>query len=297
MIEDSQTVLPTIAIVGAGKVGVSLAQSFRRNGYPVTLASRTPKKTAQRLKLTELIINTSEQAVKNADITLLAVTDQAVESVCNSLTSHYKPGSIVAHCSGAMDSQALSVATRQGCLTCSVHPLNTFPNLPAAMRLMANNAHNTYLYSEGDKKALQIILPHFKILGFHPVEISTQAKPLYHAACVFACNYLTTLMDISLQTAEAADLDRGVFWQAVQPLIQATLTNISQDGTAAALSGPIARGDHTTVKTHLSELDAVSDEVRNMYATMAIQTVKLAAQNNQLDAKTIDQLMALLKSD
>lgn len=293
----SQTLLPTIAIIGAGNVGTALAQSFIREGYTVAIGTRNPRKARKIITPLNQVITSPEQAVINADINLLAVTDGAIQGVCNSLANHFKPGSIVAHCSGALDSQVLSEALKQKCLICSLHPLNTFPNIDAALKLLSNTSHNTYLYCEGNNEALQCIRVHFERIGFNPVDIRTKAKPLYHAACVFACNYLTTLMDISLQTAEAADLDDDIFWQAIQPLIQTTLQNISQQGTSQALSGPIARGDQKTVKKHLNELGNCSDDLQNIYTTLAIQTIKLAAQNNHLDNKTIDQLMALLKSD
>ena len=284
-----------IAIIGAGNLGIALAQLFNINNYEVILGARDIDKAERDTKQFSLSIRSPKEAVKNADISVLTVSDSAIQSVCNELEGSFKSKSIVTHCSGALDSQVLTRARINDCYICSSHPLNTFPNKIAATNLLSTIEHNTYLYCEGDAKALLEIERHFNKVGFHSIVINTSAKTLYHTACVFACNYLTVLMELSLQTAEAAELDRDLFWQSLQPLIQSTLSNINQHGTIDALSGPIARADIETLNKHINELESVSPELRNSYTDMAAHAVLLTLKKSLLSPEKADKLNEFLQ--
>jgi len=265
-----------IAIIGAGKVGQSLKQLFTLASIPVTLIGKSSQE--------------QRHAVRNADFTILSVSDSNIEALCNKLAPFFKKTSIVAHCSGALSSRVLESAAQNACYTASIHPLNTFPTTKAALALFGSLNHNTTLYCEGDNQALEALLPLAKQLGFTPEVLASNSKAAYHAACVFACNYLSTLMELSLQTSEEAGLDRTQFWHAIQPLIQATLNNISDHGTVGSLSGPIARGDLTTIDKHLSALS----KTKTSYKNLGLETLKLAKIRGELTAQQLSQLETLL---
>ena len=270
-----------VVIIGKGKVGQSLAQLFSIKGINVSLVGRS--------------FIDQQHACRLADISLLTVSDGNIQRVCDALASSFKAGSIVAHCSGALSSSALISAKNKHCYTASAHPLNTFPSVQASLTTFANDQHGSHLYAEGEAIALNKLLPLFAHAGFKTQTINSQAKPLYHAACVFACNYINSLMDMSLSTAEAAGLERNQFWSSLQPLIQATLNNISQQGTAKALSGPIARGDVNTIATHLYELEGVSQQLKKNYADLGLKALELAVENGELSDEKIKKIESLLK--
>lgn len=272
---------PNIVIIGKGKVGQSLAQLFSAQGVQVTLVGRS--------------FIEQQQACREADISLLTVNDGNIQRVCDALANSFKSGSVVAHCSGALSSSTLDSAKKSNCLTASTHPLNTFSSIETSLKTFANEQHGSYLYAEGEEAALEKLLPLFAESGFKTQTIESQAKPLYHAACVFACNYLNSLMEMSLSTAEAAGLERTEFWNSLQPLVQATLSNISQQGTAKALSGPIARGDVETVSAHLLELEDVSKPLKNSYADLGLMALELAIKNGELNDGNIRKIEELLK--
>lgn len=270
-----------IAIIGKGKVGQSLAQLFKAKGMTVNLIGRS--------------FIQQQQACQQADISLLTVSDSNIQRVCEALASSFKKSSVVAHCSGALTSSILSSAKKNQCFLASAHPLNTFSSIETSLELFSNNQHGSYLYAEGEQAGLNVLLPLFANVGFTNQTIQSQAKPLYHTACVFACNYLNSLMEMSLSTAEAAGLERAEFWNALQPIVKATLSNMSQQGTAKALSGPIARGDTQTISTHLQELDKVSEDLRSDYANLGLRALELAIKNGELSNDKIKKITELLK--
>jgi predicted short-subunit dehydrogenase-like oxidoreductase (DUF2520 family) len=162
------------------------------------------------------------------------------------------------------------------------------------LQRFATIKHGSYLYAEGDQVALRILLPLFEQAGFNNTCIEQQAKPLYHAACVFACNYLSSLMDMSLETAVKAGLEKEPFWLSLQPLIQSTLENIGRHGTVRALSGPIARGDSATVEAHLSALAANSDSLKVSYADLGLRALQIAIKKGELSGEDIERLRSVL---
>lgn len=270
-----------IAIIGAGKVGQSLKQLFELNQHQVTLIGRD--------------IAAYKNQINQAQLVLITTTDSQIKAVCDSISPYLQASTVVSHCSGALNSNVLNSAQQKGCNTASSHPLNTFPSLDAALTTFANTEHGTYLYCEGDKAALELITTVFKPSGFAVVEIDSKAKTAYHTACVFACNYLTVLMDLSLQTAELKGIDKTLFSTAIQPLIQATLSNINTHGTTASLSGPIARGDSTTVNQHIDLLEKESPTIANAYVLLAQHALQLAEQQGQLSHTKLEQLESILK--
>lgn len=270
-----------IAIIGAGNVGQAINQLLCSVGYKTSLIGREVAK--------------KQSLIRNADLVLITTSDHAIETVCESISQTLTADTVVSHCSGALSSDILSSAKDQGCVIASSHPLNTFPNLSASLALLSNANHGTYLYCEGDNKALEVLTPVFKHAGFNTVEIASRAKTAYHTACVFACNYLTVLMNVSLQTAELEGIDKKQFWQAIQPLVQSTLSNISEHGTTQSLSGPIARGDTQTVSSHLGLLNNNSD-ISDIYLKLGAQALNLAKQQGKLSEEKLDALETLLKT-
>ena len=273
-----------VGVVGAGNVGCALALCLANHGYLIELISRDPQRTINRFSMAlaangfnqpaNLNIRDHPSSFGDIDILLLCVPDSAIEATCQSLSEKLCGNEIVVHCSGALDSSILVSAKQRGCSTASAHPLNTFPNLSASLTTL-RNGHNSYLYCEGDEAALSMIQTVFTQVGFNTKTIQAENKVLYHAACVFASNYLTVLMDMSLQTAQAANIDHKEFLQASQPIVKATLTHLEHYSTAAALSGPLARGDMQTVEQHIKSLSDEAPELSKAYQVFADYAVTM----------------------
>lgn len=294
----------SIAIIGLGNVGLALSQLFKKhdcNGqkYQLIAAGRNVEDSITKLQNfgIDIQVTTTDEAIRRADLCLLTVKDSEIQSLCESHSNKFKTGSVVAHCSGTLDSEILASAKQHsGALICSMHPLNTFPTHKAAIDTLDNPQHNTYLYTEGDQKALDICDPLFSDLGFNSVRISRDAKPLYHAACVFASNYLVSLIDASLATAEAAGIDREQFTRSIMPLAQATLSNIEQIGSVGALSGPIARGDADTVATHIEMLSNLDPSLHASYLNLGRRTLEVAIAKADLSESSIQKLKQALRN-
>jgi len=291
---------PSIAIIGAGRVGTALGVLARRSGYRVeAIAGRDPERlrTSARFIGGEVRICGPVEASATADFVFLTTPDDVLEEVAAELSAGggLRAGGILAHCSGALTSEVLASARgAAGCGVASFHPLQTFPNLDAAIAALPGS----HCFIEGDASAVDRLAAFGADLGLRCVSIEREAKVLYHAAAVLACNYLVTLMDAALSLDERAGIEREVAWEALETLVQATLRNVSELGTEAALTGPIARGDVETVRRHLAALEGgAREELTSLYRALGLWTVDLARRHGRAPEADLRSLRQLLASD
>lgn len=279
-------------------MGTAVGALAARAGYRVTaVAGRNRRRTEEAASRIgpEVPVLSPGEAAGRAELVLLAVPDDAIEALCRELVAAraLARGSLVAHCSGAESSECLSPAREIGCHVASFHPLQSFPTVEAALASLPGS----YCFDEGDEIALAVLEELGAAIGVHCVRIDTRHKALYHAAAVMACNYLTGLLDAALSLAASAQIERRTAWLAMEPLIRATVDNISELGTEAALTGPIARGDHGTVKTHLAVLDRSARELSDLYRALGSWTVGLALRKGSIEETAARTLLETLAAD
>ena len=287
---------PVLSIVGPSKVGTAIAVLARRAGYEVAaIGGRDATKTEMAAEQIggHIKAGTPFEAAGTGELVLLAVSDDAIETVCDELAkaNAFSGGAIVAHCSGALGHDILRTAReRCGCQIASIHPLQTFPTIQSAIDGLAG----VHWFLEGDEPAVKMLDELVTAIGGKPVAISSEQKPLYHAAAVMACNYLTALMDVSLATASGAGVESQTAWEALEPLVKHTVANISNMGPAAALTGPIARGDTETVVRHLEALKQHDPELAEIYRVLGRRTVRLAREKGSIDETAANALFKVL---
>jgi predicted short-subunit dehydrogenase-like oxidoreductase (DUF2520 family) len=117
---------------------------------------------------------------------------------------------------------------------------------------------------------------------------------LYHAAAVFACNYLVTLVKL----AQDLWLDFGVAskeaTRSLLPLLRGTINNIDHIGLPDCLTGPVARGDLGTIERHLGALETRSPSLLTTYKELGLQTIPIALAKGQVNKKKAEEMEALL---
>jgi predicted short-subunit dehydrogenase-like oxidoreductase (DUF2520 family) len=283
---------PRIAIIGPGKVGTALGMLAAKAGWPVAaVGGRDASRTAEAAGLIGPATRACSlvEAAGAGELVLLTVSDDAIEPVCSQLAQAgaLARGAIVAHCCGALGSDALLAAAAVSPRPLgSMHPLQTFPSVQAALERIPG----TYFFCEGDAAATAVLERLAAEIGGRPVRIEAAAKPLYHAAAVVASNYLVVLMDSALAIASAAGIQREIAKAALAPLVRATLDNVLRMGPEAALTGPISRGDVTTIRRHVEALAKAPGHQTMLYAALGGAAAELAARTGRISP---DDAMAI----
>jgi predicted short-subunit dehydrogenase-like oxidoreductase (DUF2520 family) len=215
---------------------------------------RVGSAVAARLSERGVAVRTGRVVEGDPELVLVCVPDATIAEVAQGLA----PGPLVAHVSGATPLSALDPHVRRF----SVHPLQTFTLARGPEQL--DGAWAAVTAETDDTRATGLWLA--EILGLHPFELADSARTLYHAGAVFASNYLVTLHRAASLLFEGV----GAPPEALLPLMQRTIENDFE------LTGPIARGDWTTVEAHRAAIGAAHPELEHLYETLAGGTLALA---------------------
>jgi len=205
---------------------------------------------AARLRERGLSVTAGRDALADADLVLLAVPDEAIADVAGRISI----GPWVAHVSGATSLTALDPHERRF----SVHPLQTLTADRGPEQLDGAWAAVTAETDEAAAAANWLA----ETLGLRPFPLADDDKPLYHAGAAMASNFLVTLYRAASRLLEETDAPP----EALVPLITRTIEN------GFALTGPIARGDWSTVEAHLDALAERAPDLVPLYRALAEAT-------------------------
>jgi predicted short-subunit dehydrogenase-like oxidoreductase (DUF2520 family) len=274
---------PSLSIIGSGHLAKTLGRLWQQQGAIVLhdVLGRSPGNAEAACRFIGGGRPVPDyDALTPANIYLIATQDQQIAPCCERLAASGRigPGAVVFHCSGALPSSVLAPAAAVGAAIASVHPVCSF----AVPEQAALSFAGTWCGVEGDTAALTVLRPLFTGIGAKLVDIDPAAKTVYHAAAVFACNYVVTLLDVAVQAYGHAGIPESVAMQMMAPLVQKTVDQALAAGPAAALSGPIARGDMGTVEKQQAAVTAWDAGKGALYALLAQETMALARRRNQL---------------
>jgi len=186
----------------------------------------------------------------DADLVILCVPDRAIAEVAQSIA----PGPWLSHMSGAVPLSALSPHTQRF----SVHPLQTFIPGGGARQLDGASAAVTGESADASARGRWLAAR----LELKPFDLDERNRVLYHAGATVASNFLVTLYRAARQLVEAA----GAPPEGLLPLMRRTMDN------GFDLTGPIARGDWSTVEAHLAAIHEHAPELEELYRAMAKAT-------------------------
>src|SRR3989475_9378648 len=130
-------------------------------------------------------------------------------------------------------------------------------------------------------------------LGMRPFRIASKAKAIYHAGAVFASNYLVVVEAVAQRLLRHAGLSDAEAWQALRPLVEGTLENLTRQEPVAALTGPAGPGDEATIRRHL---EALNHDDAVLYRALGRAALELA-QKRGMDEATAAHLAAALATD
>ena len=241
--------LPPLVVIGAGRVGSSIASAAQRAGVPATLAGRED----------------ALDACRRAQAALLCVPDGAIPAAAQALAPAVPPLRFVGHVSGASRLEAVASAGSPGRF--SLHPLQTVPDTDADF----TGAPCAIAGSDG--AALELARALAEVLGMRPFEVHEEHRATYHAAASMASNFLVALEESAASLLESIGIDQAR--ELLSPLVLRSAANWSERGPAA-LTGPIARGDEATVARHLEALRARAPGLEPLYTALAERAQAIA---------------------
>lgn len=278
-----------VGLISAGRVGTALGVALERADHVVVAASAVSAASRRRAedRLPDTPIRPPDEVAADAELLILAVPDAELAGLVSGLavTGAVKPGTIVAHTSGANGIAILAPLTERGCVPLAIHPAMTFTGGDEDIARLADTCFGITAADEiGYAIAQSLVLE----IGGEPFRVREDARALYHAALAHGSNHLVTVIADALEALRAAlwgaellgqevvgDAPAGIAERVIAPLARAALENTLQRGQAA-LTGPVARGDAQAVARHLAALAEVDPVLAEAYRTAALRTAQRA---------------------
>src|ERR1700722_8258105 len=287
----------TISIIGAGRVGQSIAKRLRKLGWRIGAVVTRSRRSAQ-AAARAIGAGTPHSAltpeVLDADVILLSVPDDVLENVAQKLAkiggatlTKKSRTKIILHTSGALDHRVLAPLARRGASTGSMHPMQTFSGR-SAPRL-----EGVIFSIEGAPAARATAQKLARSLGGTPVIISANDKPAYHASGTIVAGHALSLIESATQTLMKIGFTRNRANQALLPLIRQMLDNYESLGPQAAWTGPLSRGDYATISKHVKALRRFPREFQDAYAVLALLSARVLSKKSAATSKNVTRTLKL----
>ncbi len=223
-----------------------------------------------------------------ADAVLVCTPDNAIEEAAAELARlpWLSAQTLVVHFSGAKTIGALNAVVKCGATIGSLHPVFAFADVAQSVRLLRGNL---CALEAGDTEAMAGLHDLADAAGLRAFEIPSAQKARYHAALSAASNFSVTLAAFAQDLLRPLNLPEPLARDLVCNLLRQSVENLSHLPPVQALTGPVVRGDDSTVAAYLA---ALSGDERQLYRMFALSTLALAAP--RLGAEAQEALRSVL---
>ncbi len=264
-----------IVLVGPGRAGMSLAHALLGAGHQIVgvLGRDSVPAAAVELKSPPL---TWDGLLPAADLLIIGTRDDAIVEVAGRLAPRAIGVKAAVHLSGSVGVGALGTLGGVGVTIGGFHPLQSLPSVEIGLRRLAG----AWAGITTDDPDLHALLTDMAVsIDMIPFDLADDVRPLYHAGASAAANYLVG----SLALAERLFSAAGVPWAAAAPMVEAVVGNVMDVGPAAALTGPIARGDVATVLAQREAIRKRSPELEAAFTDIGRAVAHLAGRSEEFE--------------
>ena len=285
-----------VAVIGTGKVGTAMADLLSKRGYDVVaVADLSAEARLRAARLSGAVAYESgAEAAAGADVIVITTPDGAIAQTCAAIAGSVPlAGRKVVHMSGALSLDALATARSQGAGVLSIHPIQTFADLDGAERSLPGSTFGVTCEPALEAFARELV----GALQGRVLMVEDSDKVLYHAAAAVACNLVAMVEYGAFVITRRLGFADDATAEAFTPLAAATVDNVGRLGPAAALTGPLARGDVETLRSHLGALEAFDPELARLYRVVSQWGLRLAAEKGELSPVKIEQMRSLLNGE
>ena len=268
----------SIAFIGIGRVGQTLAQAFSNASWPVAvLAGRNIEPANQLARSLPRCRAASMEDAARCDLVFLTVPDDVIAEVAARLS--WRTGQMVVHCSGSAEINVLDSAAAQGALVGCFHPLQIFSNPEVALSQLRGSS----VAIEGPDRLSTELRGIASSLGLKVLRIPPGGRALYHAGASYAASLMLPLLHEAVQLWQHLGISEEQTLSALLPLVRGTFNAVEANGLAQALSGPVSRDDMQVVRRHLEALAAQGPSHVPLYSELTRRQLPLALTSKRLN--------------
>jgi predicted short-subunit dehydrogenase-like oxidoreductase (DUF2520 family) len=285
----------SMVLIGPGRAGQAIARLLHEAGHEFkAVISRDPVRAAAAARFIGVpgAGTTDLSRAREGELVFIAIPDDHIEEMAATLRreEYLAPGAILIHFSGILPAAILQ--DKEGSpRALSMHPLQTFADSVLGIRSLPGCPFAV----EGDESLLPLAEELVSDMGGTPFRIPTNRKPLYHAAASVASNYMVTVIVVARQIMSACGFSEEEAFHLLTPLLRGTGKNLGALSPEQALTGPIARGDVTTIASHLKALTDLDPDIQEIYRVLGRKTVEVARKKGTLDREKAEEILRILR--
>jgi len=309
-----------IGFIGPGKVGVSLGRYFTHKGIKLSgFYGGNIKTTKEAANITKSkFYDNIQDIIKESDILFITTPDDIISIIDRELSKFDLNNKSICHASGSLKSNVLCNAKNSGALIYSIHPIFAFSSKNTNLTELENiffsiegdvsdnsslndninedfesdPKNSSFINHELKEKKTNFdgenisVIDLIKTLGNKFFIRNEETSSIYHLANVFVSNLTLSLLDIGTSYLKKLGLNEEEALNAIKPLVQGNIDSIIQKGFVNSLTGPVLRGDITTIEKHLSVLEKEDTELYKILSLNLLKLVALKENNNTRNSQS-----------
>jgi len=271
-----------LGIIGGGRAAWAFGSAWRAGSLPLSGIALRAGSASPTARLLALEVMSVPELLESSDAVVVAVSDRAIAAIAAEV-SGLSDRPAIFHCSGSLPASALGDRLN----AFSLHPFRALPAVGQPVTL-----RDTLMVYEGPDRAVAV--------GRRIVEgcaglfgrVAAAEKPRYHAAAVFAANYVAAMLEMSEEILRSVRLEipsadqppLTALRQAIVDLAASASSNWLHQRGAAAFTGPAARGERQVVAGHLAALGALP-HLEQVYRHLAGEVLRRTAGTAAVDGE------------
>lgn len=243
-----------IVIIGTGNVAAVFGRKFKAAGHNIMQIYSRNAKAASELAYEWDTESTNYKSLinKQADVYIIAVTDNAIAEVAEGLLL---TGKVVAHTAASVPKEALK--------NVSEHYGVFYPLQSLRKEMTALPAIPIFVDGNDDKAKNTLEALARSISPEQVMAADTEDRLKLHVAAVIVSNFTNHLYKL----AEDYCRKEGLDFKQLQPLIEETALRLRQVSPSQSQTGPAVRHDHDTIRKHL-ELLQEHPQLKKIYIAL-----------------------------
>ncbi len=229
----------SIVILGAGNVATHLYSVLQNSENTSVIQWYNRKLDRIQSVQNECLITDDLKALVEADIYIIAVSDDAIADVSKNIPYQNK---LVVHTSGSVSLHDLDKKHQRGVF----YPLQTF-----SKDATIDFSEVPICLEVDNKTNLPLLKTIAQSIGSPYYRVNSDQRAALHLAAVFVNNFTNQLYRIGHEITESKSVDFDI----LKPLIKETAKKVETLSPFMAQTGPAKRNDKKTIKKHLKSLD------------------------------------------
>ena len=244
-----------IVLLGAGNVATHLYKAIKSTSKVEVVQWYNRSKTAIEVYKNEVNITDNINNLVEADVYIIAVSDDAIEGLSTSLPFEKR---LVVHTSGSASLYDIDMQHYRAVF----YPLQTFSK---AVELDFTTV--PICIEALRKQDYKLLKGLGESLGCKTYKVNPKQRPALHLAAVFVNNFTNQMYRIAHEITEK----QGADFDILKPLITETARKVQEVSPYLAQTGPAKRNDKKTIKRQLKLLDNEHQEAIYKLITSSIK--------------------------